>query len=99
MCYLISSVTGRSPARGHISAMKRGAAPDGSTTPPSQQPDSATGKTRAINEQVSVLYGSSWWPATVIEKVAGTPEKLKIHYDGWGSSWDEWVTPDRIRDR
>jgi hypothetical protein len=60
--------------------------------------DAQTGRRRAVNEQVSVKYGDVWYVATIIE-VDAAQNKVKIHYDGWGSEWDEWVTPDRVRDR
>jgi hypothetical protein len=41
-----------------------------------------------------VLWGGTWWKAKVLEKKDG---KLYIHYVGWDSSWDEWITPDRYR--
>jgi hypothetical protein len=43
---------------------------------------------------VEVKWGSSWWAAEVLQ-VNGSLSL--IHYTGWGSSSDEWVTPERIR--
>ncbi len=45
-------------------------------------------------DAVQVLWGGKWWPAQVL-KAKGN--KLYIHYDGYGSNWDEWVGPARYR--
>jgi hypothetical protein len=45
---------------------------------------------------VEVFWGSSWWPATIVRREG---ERALIHYDGWSSGSDEWVTPDRLRPR
>jgi len=47
-------------------------------------------------QSVKVLWGKKWWNARVL-KVSGN--RYKIHYDGYGSKWDEWVGPSRIRKR
>ncbi len=47
-----------------------------------------------VDSVVDVLWGSSWYPAKVL-KVDG--QRYFIHYDSFGSNWDEWVGPDRIR--
>lgn len=41
-----------------------------------------------------VAWGGSWWRAEILERKAGL---TKIHYTGWGSEWDEWVEPKRLR--
>jgi hypothetical protein len=41
-----------------------------------------------------VLWGGSWWAAEILERKGGL---TKIHYTGWGSEWDEWVEPKRLR--
>lgn len=47
---------------------------------------------------LEVEWGGSWYAATV---VAGPNEaaQCQIHYDGYDSSWDEWVGADRMRAR
>ena len=45
---------------------------------------------------VEVFWGSRWYDATILKRDG---ERAFIHYDGWGSSFDEWVTPDRLRPR
>jgi hypothetical protein len=45
---------------------------------------------------VEVFWGNRWWPATILRR---DPQRAYIHYDGWNSSYDEWVTPDRLRPR
>lgn len=41
-----------------------------------------------------VLWKGKWYPATVMKSKG---DECFIHYDGYGSNWDEWVGPDRIR--
>ena len=48
------------------------------------------------SKQMEVEWGQRWWPASILQ-VQGT--QYLIHYTGWASSWDEWVTKDRIRSR
>ena len=45
-------------------------------------------------DAVQVNWKGQWWPAQVIAVGKG---KWKVHYDGYESSWDEWVGPDRIK--
>jgi hypothetical protein len=40
------------------------------------------------------LWGNRWWPVELIDRREGL---TKIHYTGWGSEWDEWVEPSRLR--
>jgi hypothetical protein len=47
-------------------------------------------------EKVDVLWGSRWFPATVLERKDG---KAFIKYDGWNEHFNEWVPPDRVRAR
>ncbi len=41
-----------------------------------------------------VLWKGTWYPATVLK---ANGDQCFIHYNGYGSNWDEWVGPDRIR--
>jgi hypothetical protein len=50
-----------------------------------------------VGDPVDVEWKGSWWKAEVVKTRAG-PEYF-VHYVGWGSDWDEWVPPDRIRAR
>ncbi len=45
-------------------------------------------------DAVQVLWKGTWYPSHVIG-VNGS--QLKIHYDGYDNSWDEWVGPGRYR--
>lgn len=49
----------------------------------------------SVGEKVEVLWGNKWWVATVLAKEAGG--KVRIHYEGHSTTFDESVTPDRIR--
>ncbi|MBF0528545.1 MAG: hypothetical protein HQK55_04605 [Deltaproteobacteria bacterium] len=45
-------------------------------------------------DKVEVLWSGVWYSATVVKTDA---DKCLINFDGYDSSWDEWVGPDRIR--
>jgi len=45
---------------------------------------------------VEVFWGNRWWPATILRRDGA---RTFIHYDGWGSASDEWVTAERLRPR
>ena len=47
-----------------------------------------------VGRRVEVEWEGKWWPAQVIALEGG---RSKIHYAGYDVSWDEWVTPERIR--
>ena len=40
-----------------------------------------------------VEWHGSWWAAHAVGR---TNDGTVVHYDGWGSEWDEVVTPARI---
>jgi hypothetical protein len=67
--------------------------PGGRSTPGSR---AEAAPVRAGVTAVEVFWGSSWWPATIMRREG---ERVLIHYDGWSSGSDEWVTPDRLRPR
>jgi hypothetical protein len=48
----------------------------------------------ARGDSLEVEWHGSWYPAEVIETRAGL---TKIHFSGYGSEWDEWVEPQRLR--
>ena len=52
--------------------------------------------TRQPGDQVDVQWNSSWWKGKILSIEDG---KYRVHYIGWGSNWDENVTPDRVRDQ
>lgn len=45
---------------------------------------------------VEVFWGGRWYDATILKREG---QRAFIHYDGWGSNFDEWVMPDRMRPR
>jgi len=47
-------------------------------------------------QAVDIHWGSRWWPGRVLQK-DGT--RYLVTYEGWSSSWDEWVRADRLRQR
>jgi hypothetical protein len=48
----------------------------------------------SAGDKVQVLWKGTWYPATVLQAKG---DQCFIHYDGYDSSWDEWVGSDRIR--
>lgn len=52
-------------------------------------------KSFAAGDDVEVEWNGSWYSASVIE--VKSQGKYKIHYEGYGSNWDETVGPSRIR--
>ncbi|MBK7583885.1 MAG: hypothetical protein IPI67_27285 [Myxococcales bacterium] len=66
---------------------------------PLVKPDAGAEPTKAksaygVGSKVSVLWGGKYWPCTVL---AVKGDKYLVHYDGWASKWDEWVTTARMR--
>jgi len=47
-------------------------------------------------DKVKVSWKGTYYNATIIDKYNS---QYKISYDGYGSSWDEWVYADRIKPR
>jgi len=40
-----------------------------------------------------VEWGSFWWPAEILKQEGAS---YLIHYKGYGTNWDEWVTLERV---
>jgi hypothetical protein len=51
-----------------------------------------------VGDRIQVLWGASWYDATV-EQGPNAQNECQIGYDGYGDSWDEWVGPARMRPR
>lgn len=49
-----------------------------------------------LGDAVLVMWKGKWYPATVLQLNGNT---ARIHYDGYGNEWDEWVDGSRIRYR
>lgn len=49
-----------------------------------------------VGDAVQVEWRGSWYPAKVIGVSNG---KYRIHYDGYGNEWDEFVGPSRMKKR
>lgn len=66
--------------------------------PPAKRGGAASGATLPyrLGDAVLVWWKTQWYNATVIQ-LAGS--QVKIHYDGYDNSWDEWVGSNRIRYR
>lgn len=48
----------------------------------------------SVGSKVEILWSGSWYKGEVLEV---NNDKYKIHYDGYGSNWDEWLTTERLR--
>jgi hypothetical protein len=51
---------------------------------------------RAEGDRVDVEWQGTWWPAVLLERRGG---EWLIHYENYGSEWDEVVSEERIRKR
>lgn len=76
--------------------LSRGGAPGYGAAAGAEGPGDASGQYSA-GEAVDVYWGTSWWPGTIKAALGGG--RYRIGYDGWSSSWDEDVTPRRLRRR
>lgn len=47
-------------------------------------------------QAVEVEWHGRWWPAGVRRTLF---DFARVHYDGFGTEWDEWVLPARLRPR
>lgn len=45
-------------------------------------------------DKVEILWNSKWYKGNVLETKG---KEYKVHYDGWASSYDEWVKADRLK--
>ncbi len=58
--------------------------------------DAGAGAAWKVGDAVQVEWRGSWYPAKVIALGNG---KYRVHYDGYGPEWDEFVGPSRIKKR
>ncbi len=54
----------------------------------------ANAETCEVGTKTQVKWKGSWYKAKVLKR---KPNKALITYDGYGSNWDEWVGPERIK--
>ena len=50
--------------------------------------------TCAVGQRGEVLWKGKWYPAQVLDT---SGRQCYITYDGYSSSWDEWIGPSRFR--
>lgn len=49
--------------------------------------------------KIDVSYGTDWFSTTITSIIIGDSLAFyKVHYKQWSSSWDEWITENRIKD-
>ena len=68
----------------------------GASTAPAAEVTVVRSASWDATDEVEVVWHGNWWPAVVVERRAG---RWLVHYQGYGSDWDEVVGPDRIRER
>jgi len=56
--------------------------------------DTYTLRGARVSGPIEVQWGVSWYSASLL---AQSGDQYLIHYEGWSSSFDEWVGADRIR--
>jgi hypothetical protein len=62
--------------------------------PLSASPAVAVAQTWNAGDRVQVQWKGAWYPATILE-VSGNG--YRVHYQGYGSNWDEVVAPYRVK--
>ncbi|MEZ4221302.1 MAG: protein kinase [Polyangiaceae bacterium] len=87
-----STATGptKVPSPGPATTQEGTSPPPNTATDPPPKPKAAY----SAGQKVDVSWGGSWWQGQVL-KVNG--DKYLVHYIGWASNWDEWVTTARLR--
>ena len=45
-------------------------------------------------QKVQINWSGTWYKGSILEV---SNEKYKVRYDDWGSTYDEWVGPERLR--
>ncbi len=62
---------------------------------PAAPPAPAQPGTFKPGQKVQIFWGSTWYPGSIVRAEGA---KFRVHYDGWSDSFDETVTPDRLRE-
>jgi len=64
--------------------------------PPSPAPNPSASLKYKAGDKVQIEWKGSWFSGEILEAKEG---QYLIHYDNYSKTWDEWVTPDRVKDR
>jgi len=64
------------------------------TPEPLRRPQPVRRPVSLVGQKIDIQWGGSWWPGVITAQSGG---QFLVHYDGWSSSWDEWVDSSRIR--
>lgn len=64
------------------------------SAPAERKPAQGPARLLAVGDRVEVSSSGGWYAASVLQVGEG---RYLIRYDGWGSAWDEWVGPERMR--
>lgn len=65
--------------------------PTGWISPPTDHPFNAQ---YSVGDQIKVEWEGEWWDANILQI---NEENYMIHYAGFDSSWDEWVSTERMQ--
>src|SRR5690606_111510 len=79
---------------GHAATGTRLAGATVSARPGTAAPTPAPAATVAAGAKVQIKWGNAWYPGRVL-RVDGA--RYLVGYDGYGSTWDEWVDSSRIK--
>ena len=63
-------------------------------TPDSVASATAVPGSYSVGDQVQIEWRGSWYPGAILE---ARGDRYKITYEGYSSSWDEWVKISRLR--
>ena len=55
---------------------------------------SLPGLALSTGDSAMVEWKGQWYPATITSQ---SDASFRIHYKGYDNSWDEWITPARMR--
>lgn len=55
---------------------------------------SANAADYSVGQSVSIEWSGTWYPGKIIE---AKKDSWKIHYDGYGANYDEWVPAKRLK--
>ena len=69
------------------------AVPEATTLPVPQPDQTPVVQGRPAHGDLLVEWGKQWWPAEVVKQEGSS---YFIHYKGYGTNWDEWVTFERL---
>lgn len=89
----VSSCAHTEPYQHHTYDAKAHHHPQTEAAPPENQKSQGSAPLKA-GDHVQIEWHGSWYPGSILK---ATGDAYTIHYDGYGSNWDETVDKSRIR--